>query len=495
MKVAEKAVSNTIYLFLNWVTMTAFSFIYWVIAGKLLLPSEYGMVTTGYQIMFLLGSLANLGLGVAVSKVIPELIASKKFDRIPTVIKFSLKVTLTTASLMAGVLLLLYPFLHQKIGFSLRDLVVISLGIIFVQLSTFFSRIWYGFQNMKKIWINSSISQFVKLATAAILIYLGFSYFGPLVGLTLMYLVSFLLYFSPKFLKNGKYYDTKFLFYKLALPAFVANFFRIVFNNTQYIILSLLKTTQSTGYFSLAFMISVQVAAFVNVITSAIFPLISGLNIGKKKDSQSKLLTLGIRYGLLVSLPAALFIYFFAKPIILIFFRQEYLPSASIFSILLPGVIMFAIGNLILTNLYAIGKSKLYRNINLLVSFVYFSTAISFSYFFGFVGMAFSYLISAFINFITSLYYGRKYFEIRMKKSEIGKIFLSLLVLGLIWKVVDGVNVNFFVKLAIVLLSFFVYPIVLKITKFYSKDDKRVIFIILEKTRLKKLEKIVGLFI
>ncbi|MCD6483223.1 MAG: oligosaccharide flippase family protein, partial [Candidatus Aenigmarchaeota archaeon] len=246
MKVAEKAVSNTIYLALNWLTLTGLSFLYWVIAGKLLLPSEYGKATTAYQIMFFLGSIANLGLGFAVSKVIPELIMKKQERKIPTIIKFSLKIALSIALVLAILLVLSTPLLNKKLGFNLRDTVFIALGLLFAQLSGFFSRVWYGYQNMKKIWINSMINQITKLAVASFLIYSGYKYFGPIAGLVAMYFVSFLLYFSPKIIRDGTRYNTRHLFYELAIPAFFANVFVMIFNNTQYIILSLMKNTEST---------------------------------------------------------------------------------------------------------------------------------------------------------------------------------------------------------------------------------------------------------
>jgi len=484
MKVAEKAVSNTIYLALNWLTLTGLSFLYWVIAGKLLLPSEYGKATTAYQIMFFLGSIANLGLGFAVSKVIPELIMKKQDKKIPTIIKFSLKIALSIALVLAILLVLSTPLLNKKLGFNLRDTVFIALGLLFAQLSLFFSRVWYGYQNMKKIWINNTINQIVKLAVAAFLIYSGYRYFGPLAGLVTMYFVSFLLYFSPKIIKDGTRYNTRHLFYELAIPAFFANVFVMIFNNTQYIILSLMKNTESTGYFSLAFMISVQLSAMFNIITSAIFPLVSGLSSVKKKESYNKLITMGIKYGLLIALPAAIFIAIFGKAIIMIFFRPEYLPATDLFLLLLPGVLLFGIMRILLTNLYAIGESRVYRNVNILMTITYLSTAFLFSYLWDYVGMAVSYFVTSLVSSGLTLYYSRSRFKIAISKGMVIRIILASFVLIVAWYGIDLVSTGFYVKMILVLISFILYPVSLKILKVFDENDKRIMKILFSKLGL-----------
>ncbi len=491
LKIVEKAISNTIYLTLNWITLTSLSFLYWVIAGKLLLPSEYGKVTTAYQLMFFLGSIANLGLGLAVSKVIPELIVKKQEKKIPTIIKFSLKIALSVALVLAGLLVLSTPLLNKKLEFNLRDTVFIALGLLFVQLSLFFSRVWHGYQNMRKVWINNGINQITKLIVSAFLIYFGYGYFGPIAGLVVMYFVSFLLYFSSKIIRDGTRYDTEYLFYELAIPAFFANVFMMIFNSTQYIILSLMRNVESTGYFSLAFMISVQLSTMFNIITTAIFPLVSGLSSIKKKESYNKLITMGIKYGLLIVLPVAIFIVIFDEVIITTFFRPEYLPASDLFVLLLPGVLLFSIMNILLTNLYAVGESRIYRNINILITIMYFSTAFLFSWLWNYVGMAISYLVTSLVSFSITLYYSRSVFRIAISKSIIMKIILAGFVLMIVWYGINFFDIGLYKKMILVVVSSVLYPLLLKILKFFDEYDKRVIRIVFDKIRLRSFYNII----
>ncbi len=494
MKVAEKAVSNTIYLLTNWFVLTLLSFLYWVIAGKMLLPDEYGKVTTAYQIMFLIGSLANLGLGVAVSKLVPEFIAKKQEKKIPTLIKFSLKISLTSALLLSLFILLISNLIIEHLELDVYSIILIIIGIVSAQLSSFFSNVWYGYQIMRKILANNVINQAVKLSTAALLLYLGFKHLGPISALTLSYLTSFILYFNRKFIRDGIKFNTKKVFFNYAIPAFLANLAWCIFNNTQYILLNLFKTAFVTGIFAVAFLISSQVAIIPQILSRALFPLISGLSVNKEKEKQSKLISLALRYSLLIGIPLVLFFISFNKPLILIFARSEYLGASRLFLLLAPGALFFGLGRLFLVNIYAIGKSRIYRNISILVSLSYLFLSFFLIRQLADYGLAIAYLVTSLIFFSFSIFSFKKEVKIEFEWRDLGKIFISLLIPFLILYLLDILNIHTILKFVLAAIAGLLYLLGLKITKFYSSEDKRVVFLLVEKLRLKGLEKIIKIF-
>ncbi|MEM5832392.1 MAG: hypothetical protein QXT38_03740 [Candidatus Aenigmatarchaeota archaeon] len=66
MGLSEKLISNSIYLFVDWLIATSMSFLYWLIAGKTLLPEEYGIVSTTTNLAIVLSNASLLGLNTAV---------------------------------------------------------------------------------------------------------------------------------------------------------------------------------------------------------------------------------------------------------------------------------------------------------------------------------------------------------------------------------------------------------------------------------------------
>lgn len=474
MKTIRRVVKNTIYLFLNWFIITFLSFLFWVIGGKFLLPETYGKATTAYQLIFFFSSLSNLGIGFAIGKAVPELIAKKEIKKLPSLVKFSLK-TVTFGFLFFSLILFLFFYFSNRMEFSIIDIIFIFIGIFLFNVNSVFLRVWYGMQKMKKLVIANLSSNLGKILIAIFLLYFGLKHSSLIIALSLMHLFSLPILFKRDFLKDGTYFDSEKFMKNLALPAFFASIFWMIFNNSQNILLTLLKSFQETGYFSLTFMIATQISIIFSVIATSLFPIISGFSPRTKKQSISKLISYGIKYGLLIAIPFSFFLIIFSKPIILIFFRKEFLPSTKIFPLLLLSFIFYGISNLILINLYASGKTKLYRNISILVTTTYFITAIPLSISYGFFGMALSHLISTFINFLVSFYFSRRFFNVKIEGTKILKILIASIILAIVWKVIDVLNVSIFVKLFLVLFTSFLYFLILSLLKFFDKTDKKIL--------------------
>ena len=88
MSLRKKLISNTIYLFLDWFVLTLMGFFYWLVAGKTLLPKEYGIVSTSVNLALVLVGISLLGLNITIQKLIPELLARRERRKINSLIKF-----------------------------------------------------------------------------------------------------------------------------------------------------------------------------------------------------------------------------------------------------------------------------------------------------------------------------------------------------------------------------------------------------------------------
>lgn len=69
----EKLISNTFYLFLDWFFIALFSFIFWLILGKTLNPSDVGIASTAISLMTFICTFSSLGIVNALNKLIPEI--------------------------------------------------------------------------------------------------------------------------------------------------------------------------------------------------------------------------------------------------------------------------------------------------------------------------------------------------------------------------------------------------------------------------------------
>ncbi|MCD6476698.1 MAG: oligosaccharide flippase family protein [Candidatus Aenigmarchaeota archaeon] len=494
MNTNKKLVTNTIYLLLSWIVIASFSFLYWLVAGKLLLPEQYGIISTAVNLGVLLGGITMLGLGVSVNKLIPEYLEKKQYKELSATVRFALKTISISNIIFALVIFILSPFLAQILKIPSTVIYIIPIIMTLSAFSNFYGLALRGFQKMKKIAITESIGQFIKFSLSAILIIIGMSYFGPLIGISIGIFITFLLRFKSISLSSiTKKINQKYIIFEYALPAFITTLSWILFINGQYVILTAIKTPEITGIFTIAMLLTMPIIVVPKTMSQALFPIISQLNIGRnKKKRQSYLIRMVFRYGLLISLPLMVFVVLFSKQMILIFSRPEYLSASNLFPILAIGSVIYGCGQIFLSSIYAIGKPKIQRNIVILGSVVFLCLSAPLTYLFSATGMCFTYTIAVSVISILSFFYIRKFLQISLAWKSIGKIiFATFIIFSFLFymiKITEGLILG----IISAVITGLIYLTILIPLKFYKKEDFAILNFIAERSPiLRKQMKII----
>lgn len=493
----KKLISNTFYLLLDWFLVSILSFLYWLVAGKTLLPQEYGIVSTSVNLISLLSGIAILGLGTAVWKLIPEYLAKKQKKKVSGLIKFSLKTILISNLLIATLLLIFYPFLTSVLKVPFTVILITAISLIILSFSNQLGFILYGFQNMRKVFTTHAVGHLTKIIVAIFLIFLGFSYFGPIIGFAIGFLLVALLRINSAHLREqAESIDKKFVMLEYALPAFIASLAGIVFSNSPYIILTSIANPEVTGIFTVAMILTGIIAVIPGTLSTALFSIISQLSGSTNaKKGQKYLIQLVLRYALFLSLPAAIFLVLFSKPVILIFSRSEYLVASQIFPILALAAIIYGCGNIFLSSLYAIGKTKLNRNITIAMTLVFLVSSIPLTYWFFSLnpsskilpafGLSLAYTFSVSILFFLSLFYLKKFITLTIPLKTIFKLLISSLAslafLYLVTNFTSGI-----LSFCLAIIAGIIYLAILLPLRFYSKEDVEVIKYAAEKLPFKR---------
>ncbi|MEM5829240.1 MAG: oligosaccharide flippase family protein [Candidatus Aenigmatarchaeota archaeon] len=473
MSVSEKLISNTVYLFLDWLILTSMGFLYWSIAGKTLLPEEYGIVSTSVNLAIVLSGVSLLGLNTATWKLIPEYLAKKQKGKINSLIRFSLKVILISNLFFVLVLFSFSSFFQSILKTPLIAIWLTAITLFIISLSTQFGTIIYGFQDMKIFLETDWWGQLAKVSISTILIFFGLGYLGPLVGFLIGFLVITLLrfFFIPFKGMLGKINKKK-IFFDYALPTFIANLAWIIFLNGQYVLLTILKNPETTGIFTIAMILTYPITVIPQTLTSALLPITSQLSIDRNsKKKVSHLIELVFRYALFLALPVALFLMLFSKPIILIFSRVEYLPASQLFPILALSSVVYGLGNVFLYNLYAIGKIKINRNIVIVTTFLFFIFAVPLILVFSALGLAIAYILATTILTLLSFYYIRKNLEVKLVWGSIGKLILASLISFSFLYVTTSFTSGLLAGIFLTIIAGLIYIEVLILLKFYIKED------------------------
>jgi O-antigen/teichoic acid export membrane protein len=497
MNLSRKLVSNTLYLFLDWVSVLLFSFFFWIIIWKKLPPLDSGIFSTSQNLIIVIASFTVLGFSTACSKLIPEYLETKKYGMINSLIKFSSKTVVAASIIVALVFFLMTPVLTNLVpSLPSESIIFISLGVIFLALENLFGFVLIGFQDMKKYFLTDLAGNIIKFIIALLLILIGFQYVGPLAGLVIGFIFIFILRFDRRwFRKTDTNMNKKFVFYNYSFPALAATIGPMIFSNMPYIILAFFSGLVATGIFTTAISVTSQLTVLVSIMSSAIFPVVSQLSVYKNsKNKQNAIINLGVKYGLLLTLPLALVLIMAPRAIVLLLAQDKYLPAVNLFSILSVSFLIMGLSNIFLLSLYAVRKPKTNRNIWILASIVFLLLSIPLTFYYSAFGISVAFLISVSILFALSIFYLRKYMKFNLNWIEIFKMLVASFILVLFILLADILSLSVAFKYFFGVLGFVFYFVSLLFMKFFTKNDLRVleiletkipflkgIFIILEK--------------
>jgi len=430
MSIKEKIVSNATFLSLNWVAITFIPIFFWFIVGKTLPPESYGIIATVLQATIFLSFIASFGFPMTIDKLIPELMERGEKDKAQGVINHTFKVTM---ALVVIVTLLSILFSSRISDFLTLDKEFVWIIIaLFVTNTTgnYFKNIFFGLQNMKKIFITNFFGQMSRLVVTLVLIYMGFSHFGALAGIFSAFFIILITRIDMKSLRlSEKAVVDMRLIYKYALPSLGYLILIQLYGNTQNIILTTMTTIELSGLFGIAMTIAALTSTIPQIVSSSIFPVLSGLSASEgAREKQRYLLKLVFRYSLLVVLPVATAILMFPEYVILFVSKQAYLPATAFLFLLIPAEIINSISGLFLRSLYAIGRPKERTIAWAIIVAIYLPLTIFLVKNFSAIGLAAAYFSVAIILFAVSLIFIKRALDFKIPSYDVIRIFGSIVI-------------------------------------------------------------------
>jgi O-antigen/teichoic acid export membrane protein len=455
--------------------------------GRFLLPGQAGVVATSINLALLLSSISFLGFQGALSKLIPEYLEKRQHSKIVSLTRFSLKIIVLSNVTIVSILFLLFPAVSTLIKLP-TDALILSITILFsVTISSFFGSIVYGFQEMKRFFKTDFVGVLAKVLLTLILLLSGFGYLGPLTGVLVGYILIDLMrfrkswFFSPDDKINGKK-----IFFSYSFPAFIASITGLVFSNFQVVLLAALESQEATGIYALTFLITSVALIIPSVLSQALFPITSLLSVGRRIKKQSYFIQLVFRYAAFLILPVAIFLVFFSRPIILLL-RPEYMGATVLFPTLTLAAIFFGLSQVFLSNIYALGKTKLHRNIWIFLSIVFLVLAPILIKLYSAQGLALSYLISSALALFMGYHFIKKILNLKIRWTNLLKVVISSIIFSFFLLLADLLEVSLIIKILVALSGSIIYLAVLIPLRFYIQEDVRVLeFIAIKIPFLKK---------
>ena len=369
------------------------------------------------------------------------------------------------------------PYLSRPEAFLVTN-IVLSYSVALQ-----FRYIIYAFQDMKRLAITDFLGQATKVVISPILIFLGFKYFGPIVGFLFgLVLVIVSRIWSIPLKGRPVKINEKAIMFTYALPAFIISMGWLIFTNGQYVLLTALQNPAVTGLYTVGLLLTSILVVVPTTLNSALLPITSQLSVERDSENRrGRLIQSVLRYSILVTLPLAVVLFLFSETAILLFSRAEYLSASKFFPLLIVGSVIYGLGGIFQDSIYAIGKPKANRNIVIIMTLVFLILAFPLIYLFSAMGAATAYTISATLLTILSYMYLKKHVKLTIPYSSVIKVMFSIIVsFGSLYLIL-GVIENLLLRVFFASLSFLIYLVILLPLKFYTKDDIKILDFIAKK--------------
>ncbi|MBI1978606.1 MAG: polysaccharide biosynthesis C-terminal domain-containing protein [Candidatus Aenigmarchaeota archaeon] len=475
--IRTKLISNAFFIFIDWFALSFFSFLYWFIIGKTLLPEEYGIVYVFHNITVIVSSLLPLGTSISLFKLIPEYIHNNQLGKITSSIRFTLKL-LTFTTLITS----LFIFIFSDTISTLLKIPKILVWLLPVSLFSYavFSHqasIMQGFQHIRKLAITSAIGQILKVVIAGVLVYANMSFFGPIIGFIASSFIlivirgGYLFYNKPPVKINIKEIVLKF-----GVAALLDRMSLLLLTSSASLILAFFYTPEVVGIFGVSMLIGGQLSLVPTIFSFALFPITSLLSSSKRMEKrQSYLINSVFRYTLLITLPIIIFVTLFSGKLITLLSQESYLSGKPLIPILAIGSLLLGISIIFTRSLYAIGKTNVQRKLFILTSVIYVVLSFTLTYMFSALGASIAYAISSFVLFVTSFIYLRKILKFDIPLRSIRKIIVANIVsLGILY-VLSNFAPNILIGTLYTILVGMFYLVLLLFLRFYTIDDINLI--------------------
>lgn len=336
--------------------------------GRLLKPSDYGLLIALSSLFLLLGNFSTSFVNIF-SRFSAKYLAKHDKESLSEVIYIGFKIVFAFSLLTSIILMVLLPFVTSFL--HVQDLWLLILTYAAIVFSLVYSLPFGIIQGQMRFVLISflNILQAVfKLVFGLLLVYLGLSLFGAILGISLSLLVLTLavlfIVFRRYYIgrKEGVLQEKVFIkeFSRYSLPFFTSTIGITLLSSIDVILVRHFFTEIVSGQYAALSIMGKSIFYLTGPINSVFFPLIA-----YKKERKEKLfgtLMLGI---FLITIPSILlsFVYFlFPHLVIKIFYPAEaYRGLSSYLGLFSLYILVFSLMWLLNNFFLAIGRTSIYK--------------------------------------------------------------------------------------------------------------------------------------
>ncbi|RLI79393.1 hypothetical protein DRP04_09225 [Archaeoglobales archaeon] len=367
MSVAGRVLRNVLVVFSSKAVNKLLNFIVLIYLARYLGTEGFGKYSFVIAYLFFFNVLAFLGI----NKIVVREISKDRAEEERIIGNaLGIRLLLSVISIILSILiinLLGYPSDTKILVY------IISLTLLFSAIRATYASIFEARLRMEYSELGNFLEVVISATLILSIIFLGGNLVHVMIVLVFASLCNLLVvfYFSKKLVKPKL--ELNFSYVKRILvpsiPTGLAIIFRTIYYRIDVLMLSLMKTNVAIGYYSAAYTLISALEIIPRAIMMSVFPLMSRFS-KSSKDSLEMSYEKSFRIMLMISLPIAVMVSVFSKEIILLLYKDEFLPSTLALSTLIWSAVFLFLNILFANLVISVGKEWVTVQISLIMALV-----------------------------------------------------------------------------------------------------------------------------
>jgi len=288
---------------------------------------------------------------------------------------------------------------------------------------------------MKKSSLLSIIQQLTRSILSPLLIVIGFSILGAIVGYVISYMLSaiigiaivyFIYYRKLNYNDNNsnRFKDDLKTMINYGSPLYISSFINSIIGTYQGILLAWFTTNIMIGNFSIALNFTTLILLLINPISTALFPAFSKLN--PDHEEIRYMVKYAIKYTAVLLVPASVFVIIMSQDLVSAIYGSAYTLAPEFLSLYSISFLYAGLGSAVLGSFFnGIGETKVNLNATLIYSAIFIPMALFLIKNYSILGLIIGFLISTSSSFIYSLFVALKKFHVNIDFQNSLRIYVA----------------------------------------------------------------------
>jgi len=463
--IGRKSASGSFQLFIGVSVSTAIMAVGAIILARLMSPEEYGLYTVALIPAYMMILFRDWGVSSAITRYVANLRAENKEEEIRDVITAGLFFMVTTGLVLTILSMLIANLIATHI-FNRPE----ATSLIMIASTTIFSGAFFmasqssfiGFERMKLNSFIAIIQASAKSVIAPVLVYIGYSVLGAILGYALSFLIAgmigtILLYtlFLKKLKKRNPYklMLTKTLrkMLNFGVPLSISSILTGFLIQFYSFVMAMYCSDLMIGNYQVAMQFATILTFFTIPISTTMFPAFSKINPQKEHELLQTVFAASVKYTTIILIPAATAVIALSRPMITTLFGEKWTYAPFFLSLYVISNLLAAFGSLSLPNFLAgLAETKILMKLNLL-SFC-FGVPLAFLMVpnFGIVGVILGGLFATFPKLILGLTWIWRHYRVKVNfNSSIRILFSSGISAAITYHLINLIGTSEWIKLII----------------------------------------------